>query len=132
MAFDDIPDTFKEMNFAGSYDGSTWQQVKTFADYFEYNEYAFESATKGVGSNTWCIMVAVKRLIEKCDSLQAQIDAVGEPSEVTMDAILNAMWNSDRLRWFHFINYIDAMRAGIWNVEIYETHLADWYRHFSA
>ena len=50
---------------------------------------------------------------------------------VTMDSILDAMWDSDKLRNFHFINYIDSMRAGIWNTEIYETHLADWYRHFS-
>jgi len=52
-------------------------------------------------------------------------------AEVDMDTILDAIWNSDKLRWFHFINYIDSMRAGIWNTEIYETHLADWYRHFS-
>jgi len=51
---------------------------------------------------------------------------------VDMDAILNAMWDGDLLRWFHFINYIDSMRAGIWNIEIYDTHLADWYRHFST
>lgn len=51
--------------------------------------------------------------------------------ELTMDKILEAMWDTDKLRSFHFINYIDAMRASIWNVEIYETHLADWYRHFS-
>lgn len=54
-----------------------------------------------------------------------------EPYELTMDKILEAMYESDKLRWFHFINYIDAMRASIWNVEIYETHLAEWYRHFS-
>jgi len=51
--------------------------------------------------------------------------------ELTMDKMLDAIWDSDKLRNFHFINYIDAMRASIWNVEIYETHLADWYRHFS-
>lgn len=53
------------------------------------------------------------------------------PYELTMDKILEAMWSSDKLRSFHFINYIDAMRASIWNVEIYEAHLAEWYRHFS-
>ncbi len=55
----------------------------------------------------------------------------GDPYILTMDKILDTIWESDKLRWFHFINYIDAMRAGIWNTEIYETHLADWYRHFS-
>jgi len=52
-------------------------------------------------------------------------------NDIDMDAILASMWASDKLRNFHFINYIDAMRAGIWNTEIYETHLQDWYRHFS-
>ena len=56
---------------------------------------------------------------------------LGDTGEIDMDAILDAIWNSDKLRWFHFINYIDAMRGGIWNTEIYETHLAEWYRHFS-
>jgi len=55
----------------------------------------------------------------------------GEEYELTMEKILEAMWDADKLRNFHFINYIDAMRASIWNVEIYETHLAEWYRHFS-
>ena len=55
----------------------------------------------------------------------------GDEYELTMDKILAAMWDSDRLRNFLFINYIDAMRAGIWNTEIYEKHLIEWYRHFS-
>lgn len=52
--------------------------------------------------------------------------------ELTMDKILTAIWETDKLRSFHFINYIDAMRASIWNIEIYETHLEEWYRHFST
>jgi len=55
----------------------------------------------------------------------------GDEYELTMEKILDAMWESDILRSFHFINYIDAMRAGIWNTRISEKHLADWYRHFS-
>lgn len=51
--------------------------------------------------------------------------------DVTMEKILDAMWESDKLRNFHFINWIDAMRAGIWNTEIKESHLVDWYEHFS-
>lgn len=57
---------------------------------------------------------------------------IGDGAELTLDAILDAIWNSDKLRWFHFINYIDAMRGGIYNTEIYETHLQDWFRHFST
>ena len=54
-----------------------------------------------------------------------------DPYVLTMDKILAALWDTDKLRNFQFINFIDAMRASIWNVEIYETHLAEWYRHFS-
>ena len=56
----------------------------------------------------------------------------GEEYELTMEKILETIWNSDQLRWFLFINFIDSMRAGIWNIEIYDTHLAEWYRHFST
>lgn len=51
--------------------------------------------------------------------------------DITMEKILDAMWDSDKLRNFHFINWIDAMRAGIWNTQIKESHLVDWYKHFS-
>lgn len=60
------------------------------------------------------------------------IDAnIGGNGGVDMDAILTAMWDTNKLQSFHFINYIDAMRASIWNVEIYESHLTDWYIHFA-
>lgn len=55
----------------------------------------------------------------------------GAEYELTMAKILDAMWDSDKLRSFHFVNYIDAMRAGIWNTQISEQHLVEWYRHFS-
>jgi len=55
----------------------------------------------------------------------------GDPYVLDMEKILNAMWDSDKLRSFHFINYIDAMRASIWNTEIFEIHLEEWYIHFS-
>lgn len=60
------------------------------------------------------------------------VGGAADPYELTMDKILDTIWESDKLRWFHFINYIDSMRAGIWNVEIYDKHLEEWYRHFST
>jgi len=54
----------------------------------------------------------------------------GDPYVLTMQKILNTMWESNKLESFHFINYIDAMRASIWNISIFEEHLHDWYRHF--
>lgn len=66
------------------------------------------------------------------DTLQ-YIDAnIGGDGGVDMDAILAAMWDSNKIENFLFINYIDAMRAGIWNTEIYESHLTEWYTHFST
>lgn len=50
---------------------------------------------------------------------------------LTMQKIIETMWESNPLESFHFINYIDAMRASIWNISIYEEHLHEWYRHFS-
>jgi len=51
--------------------------------------------------------------------------------ELTMSKILDAIWESTPLETFFFVNYIDAMRAAIWNKEISEQRLADLYRHFS-
>jgi len=56
---------------------------------------------------------------------------LGSGYTLTLQKMLDAIWAGNKLESFHFINYIDAMRASIWNVEIYETHLAEWYRHFS-
>ena len=66
------------------------------------------------------------------DTLHYIDENIGGGVELDMEAILAAIWNGDVLRWFLFINFIDSMRAGIWNIEIYDTHLADWYRHFST
>lgn len=57
-------------------------------------------------------------------------DNIGDAEPLTMDAILDAIWLSDKTQSFVFINDIDAMRAAIWNMEIYEGSLAEWYRHF--
>lgn len=55
----------------------------------------------------------------------------GNGGEIDMASILDAMWKSDKTQSFEFINDIDAMRASIWNTEIYESSLENWYRHFS-
>jgi len=83
------------------------------------HEFKFESA--GVWTNMYNAMHYVDE----------NIGGDAEEYELTMDKILETMWDSDKLRNFHFINYIDAMRASIWNTEIYEVHLTEWYRHFS-
>ena len=55
----------------------------------------------------------------------------GDPYELTMQKILDTIWASNKLESFHFVSYIDAMRASIWNVKINEQHLQEWYNHFS-
>jgi len=55
----------------------------------------------------------------------------GDVYELTMAAILDAIWDSTPLETFFFVNDIDAMRAAIWNKEISEQKLVELYRHFS-
>ena len=55
----------------------------------------------------------------------------GDGYELTMQKVLDVMWESTPLEIFFFVNDIDAMRAAIWNKEISEQRLADLYRHFS-
>lgn len=110
-------------------EASEWSDMWYYHTCPRYDNYWLNTHEEKVDINHF---VAIRLIEEKCNALQTQIDDMGEGGEVDMDAILEAMWDSDKLRWFHFINYIDSMRAGIWNTEIYAKHLEEWYRHFSA
>jgi len=55
----------------------------------------------------------------------------GDEYELTMQKMLDEIWDATPLEIFFFINYIDAMRAAIWNKEISEEKLHELYRHFS-
>ena len=79
------------------------------------HEFKFESA--GVWTNMYNAMHWVD-------------ENIGGDGELTMQMILDAIWQSDKTQSFEFINDIDAMRASIWNMEIYEGSLENWYRHF--
>lgn len=72
------------------------------------------------------------RMFKTMDWIDTNWPSGAAEYDLTLEKMLTAIWESDSLRWFHFINYIDSMRAGIWNLEIYDTHLAEWYRHFST
>lgn len=50
---------------------------------------------------------------------------------LTMKKIMDEIWESTPLETFFFINYIDAMRAAIWNKSISAEKLHELYRHFS-
>lgn len=110
-------------------EASEWGDMWYYFTCPQYGDYFLEAHDHYILINTF---IAIQLIKDKCNAMQVQIDAMGEPTELNMDTILTAMWDSDKLRWFHFVNYIDSMRAGIWNTEIYEKHLADWYIHFSA
>jgi len=122
------PDVFLNSNNTSDGGCTAWSQVGNFDNVYQDTQYWWVEHEQTYYCVPWNNACAIRLLITKCNALQAQIDAAGA---VNMDAILKAMWDGDLLRWFHFINFIDSMRAGIWNIEIYETHLADWYRHFS-
>lgn len=109
-------------------EASVWSDMSFYHTCPSYSNYFLTSNETYVDINHF---VAIRLIEDKCNYLQAQIDAMGEPTTVDMDAILAAMWNSEKLQSFHFVNYIDAMRASIWNTEIYEIHLQEWFRHFS-
>ena len=54
----------------------------------------------------------------------------GAAYELTMEDMLAKIWGATPLETFFFINYIDGMRASIWNIEIKEEKLSEIYRHF--
>jgi len=51
-------------------------------------------------------------------------------AEITMDAILDAMWDSLGGQTMTFITYIDAMRGSISEKTVFEPYLSSYLRHF--
>ncbi len=54
----------------------------------------------------------------------------GEEYELTMQKILDQVWESSPLETFFFVNYIDGMRAAIWNKDMQIERFEDIYKHF--
>jgi len=55
----------------------------------------------------------------------------GEPEPITMNDIINAMYDSTMLEYQYFIGYVDAYRANMWNLPFFESWHAMLTRHFS-
>ncbi len=127
MSFWDV-DVFTTCKSWPGEPATEWSHVRTFCESYQNTCYFFMSTGQGNGPVQQNNAQAIKLIIEKCDALQTQIDDAG--GGVDMDAILAAIWESTPLEIFFFVNYIDGMRASIWNKEIQETRLADIYRHF--
>jgi len=56
----------------------------------------------------------------------------GEPEPITMNDIINAMYNSTQLEYHYFVGYVDAYRANMWNLPFYESWHAMLTRHFAT
>ncbi|MBA7700806.1 hypothetical protein ES703_109530 [subsurface metagenome] len=54
-----------------------------------------------------------------------------EAEPLTMEALLDLLWKSTKLETYFFVNYIDSMRASIWNIKIDPSRLDELYRHFT-
>jgi len=99
------------VNFESEYP-AYWSNILNCADDYEWNHYFFESTTKGVGSCHWNAIVCIKLLVEKCNAMQAQIDALGA---CDMDGILSAMLQATFEQLQKFIGIEDAYRVALWN-----------------
>lgn len=97
--------------FTGSGAATEWTHVYNFENEFQWTCYFFGSKHAGC---IWNLACALNLIIQKCDSLQTQIDALG-PAEITMDAILSAMLTSDIGQIEYFVGLVDAYRVALWN-----------------
>lgn len=50
---------------------------------------------------------------------------------VDMASILDAMWEANAIEFHHFVGYIDAYRANMWNLPFYTEWHTLLVRHFS-
>lgn len=129
-----------------SYDDASWIW-STFQegekDWFDDNKTThinFDNEWRQHIASAFINITAILADLIYCNTLKYQPERLpyylefcvgGDEYELTMEKIMDAVWESNKLESFFFINYIDAMRASIWNVEIQETKLAELYRHFS-
>lgn len=57
-------------------------------------------------------------------------DALWTAPPITMTSILDAMWEATAIEYHHFIGYIDAYRANMWNLPFYTEWHSLLTRHF--
>jgi len=99
-----------------SYDGlaTLWSHVDNFCDEYVETCYFFKSTAQGNGIVQHNNAVAIKLLINKCNSLQEQVDALSG-GEVDMPSILSAMLAAEYEELQEFIGIVDAYRVALWN-----------------
>lgn len=123
------PTNFLDENLGDGGDCTSWAYVNNFDNDWEDSAYWWTQRTTNDWYNVfWNNGCAIRLLIAKCDSLQAQIDAgVGA---VDMGTILNAMWASEDWQTLLFVAYIDAMRGSLSEKTVTEQSMANYLRHF--
>lgn len=123
------PNVFLDEYDAGSSPCTSWGWVGNFDNLYEDTAYWWGQRHSLSRYNVWWNNAcAIRLLIDKCNDLQAQIDAGA--GGVDMAAILDAMWNSIGGQTMDFILYIDSMRGSISERAVFEPYLTSYMRHF--
>jgi len=89
-----------------------WSHLAYYFNNIVFTCYWLESHQCDWRENT---VIALWLIKQKCDAMQSQIDALGEPAEVTMDSILSAMITASYEQLQTFIGIEDAYRVALWN-----------------
>jgi hypothetical protein len=95
-------------------DCTLWANVDNFDDDWTDSQYWWAQRLVTYYNVMWNNACAIRLLITKCNSLQAQVDAL-TPGAVDMDAILNAMLSASFGNLQQFIGLVDAYRVALWN-----------------
>ncbi len=106
--------TFSGIGTSYGGDGSTWDKVDDFKIGLNNTAYDWCSCSRYNSGQLWNVCVAMVLVIEKCNSLQAQIDGMGA-TEFTMETLINTMLVADPEEVTYFIGLVDAYRTSIWN-----------------
>lgn len=123
------PTIFLDKNLGDGGACTSWNHVDNFDNDWEDSAYWWVQRTANNWYNVfWNNACAIRLLIDKCNSLQEQIDAgIGA---VDMDAILDAMWNAKDWQTLLFVAYIDAMRGSVSEKTVTEQSMSNYLRHF--
>lgn len=103
---------YKWASFTFDKPATTWGHLNTYWDGVEWTNYWMASKQPRIAANTF---IAINLLKNKCNAMQAQIDALGVPAEVDMDAILTAMITAEYEQLQSFIGIVDAYRVALWD-----------------
>lgn len=123
------PTVFLNKNMGTGTPCTTWAWVSSFDDDWQDSAYWWNQRVNPPYYNVvWNNGCAIRLLIEKCNSLQDQIDEGG--GVVDMTAILNAMWAAESWETLLFIPYIDAMRGSISEKTVTGDAMGRFLRHF--